>query len=1050
MNTNIDLKGNWRYELDEDDKGIAQKWFDRTLSMDGFMVPGTTASNQLGHPVILEEKLTKETVRCLREKYKYVGACWYQRKICVDTLHQGKKVQLFLERVMVESQVWIDGIYVGRQDSLSTSHDYDITKYITFGKEQVLSIRVDNRDIPKIGPYPSAYTDETQTIWNGMVGRTQLRIQDAYEIKNLVVGVDLDRRKIDLKFHVFGHLAKEETIRLDVKIKDRVKENGVILTSRDHRIDMSDAVTKVEIGMPLVDGIQLWDEFHPVRYELEIAITDNRDGETKTTTVTKEIGFRQIDTKGGILRINGIQRFLRGNIDCCVYPNTGYPPMEVDEWDEIFTRTKNYGLNHVRFHSWCPPEAAFIAADRIGMYLQIEGPVWMDNWMGFPVGCREEHYTYLPEEAERIIDAYASHPSFCIFSNGNELNGDFDLLENILKRARQRNPYLLYTSTTNWDRKVNQQDDLFIAQSADGVGIRGQYFLDSLAEGTMLEFSEGTKKRNIPMISHEVGQYVVYPNVNEIPKYQGALNPVNLKVIKKDLEKMHLQKFTSDFVSASGKLAWLLYKAEMEAALRTKNFGGIQLLGLHDFPGQSTATIGILDCFFDSKGLGAEEEFREFCDDRVVLVNMPKRTYTTKERFEAEVQIANYGEAPLTNVEIIVRFEDMTKKELWSTTFVVEEIPVGLYSGNLHINTDFFHRLTGRTPIVISAGMINDKIEKWNHWEIGVYEDRSEGMTSLENVHSVPRYDNLTQEAVQRLKDGENILLLPKVNNIKEIGPGNFFPVFWSPVHFTSKDACGMMIDTEHPLFHKYFPSKNYADFEWKKLLESGASINLDSVSDFQPITMFVPNFYNNHKFSNIFEAKVLNGKVFVCCIDIETAKPKEIEVDYLEWAIMEYVASTDFEPNQRLEVEELQGLIQEDTAENHTRCNIALNKPAFADSIKSAAYNAQMGNDGNGATYWSAADYEVGHYWQVDLEKEYRITGTKVVFRDEASYMYVIHTSLDGKNWTIASNQTGQVKPIKECSDQFTAMARYIRITYNSRVSGLRAGHYEFEVYAE
>mgnify|MGYP000995717103 FL=1 len=866
MDTNLDLKGIWRYELDEEDQGIKQEWFNRTLSGDGFTVPGTTASNQLGHPVLLEEKLSKETVRCLRENYKYVGACWYQKKFCINKKQQGKRVQLFLERVMLESSVWIDGSYVGRQDSLSTPHCYDITKYITFGQEQVLSIRVDNRDIPKIGPYPSAYTDETQTIWNGMIGRTEIRIQDEFDIKNLAVGVDMENRSIDLKFYIGNYFTQEEKIDFNIKIRDREEENARILTSRVFSQTVSNTAARVETGLPLVDAICLWDEFHPVLYDLEIDITCKKDGASKTTTYTRELGFRQINTKDGTLRINGIQRFLRGNLDCCVYPNTGYPPMDVEEWKGVFTKTRNYGLNHVRFHSWCPPEAAFIAADRLGMYLQVEGPVWMDDWMGYPVGSREEHYTYLPEEAARIIDPYAFHPSFCIFSNGNELNGDFDLLEDILKKLKQRNPYPLYTSSTNWDRKVNPQDDLFIAQSVDGLGIRGQYFLASLAEGTTLEYSEAIAKREVPVISHEVGQYAVYPNVNEIPKFQGVLNPVNYKAIKKDLEEKNLLKYVPDFANASGKLAWLLYKAEMEAALRTKNFGGVQLLGLHDFPGQSTATIGVLDCFYDSKGLGSEEEFREFCDDVVVLVNMPKRTYQTKEMFEAEIQIANYTDAPLTNVEIIMRFEDMAQKELWSTTFKVKEIPVGLHSGNLSIHTDFFHKLTGRTPLVIRAGIRNQKIGKWNHWEIWVYEDTTD-REDFGNLHVVPYYDTLTEEAIQRLENGENILVLPKPDKIGES--------------------------------------------EWKKLLESGASINLDSVADFRPISMFVPNFFNNHKCSNLFEAKVLQGKVLVCSLNFDSEKCKKIEVRYLKQAMMEYFTSADFEPNQRLEVEELQGFFR-------------------------------------------------------------------------------------------------------------------------------------------
>lgn len=1036
MNTVINLHGAWRYELDEMDQGIEQEWYGRLLTNDGFIVPGTTSSNQIGHLNHIEKQLTKEAVKCLRETYKYLGVVWYQTSFCINNHTDRKMVQLFLERIMFESSVWVDENYVGKQDSLSIPHIYDPTQYITLGKEHILTIRIDNRDIYKLGPYPSAYTDETQTIWNGIVGRAEIIVKEELDVENIIPGVNCQKDIIDINFDIRNDF--EEAVGIDLDIC--VKHNDNILTSHFSHYSISKSETRIHSMVPLADSIILWDEFEPVMYDLEIKIGYKKEGHQNSYIYHKQTGFREISQKGGTININGIQRFLRGNIDCCVYPYTGYPPMDIEEWKDIFTKTKAYGLNHVRFHYWCPPEAAFDAADQLGLYLQIEGPVWMDNWMEYTVGSYEEHYEYLPVEALRMIDIYSVHPSFCIFSNGNELNGDFTLLEHILEKLRARNPYILYTSSTNWDRKVNQQDDIFIAHSVDGTGIRGQYYLDELAAGTMLEFTQGIQKRDIPVISHEVGQYGVYPDVEEIPKFTGVLKPLNLEVIRQDLEKKHLLVHVPEFVNASGSLAWLLYKAEIEAALRTKHFGGIQLLGLHDFPGQSTATVGLLDCFYDSKGLGTEEEFRGFCNDTVVLVKMNKFIYKTSENFIADVNIAHYGKELLKDVEIVVKLEDNYKNTFWSKSFKENEIPIGLYSKDMNINVDIFHELKGKTSFVLKAGILGT--DTWNTWNIWVHEELPyDPVTNC--------YDTLDDEAISKLIKGENVLIFPKLGCIKEIGPSKFFPVFWSPVHFASKDPCGMIIDNKHPLFEKYFPTQSYADFEWKNMLENGFSINIDKLPELRPITMFVPNFFNNQKSTNLFEAKVLNGKMMICCIDFSDEE-KYVEMQSMKHAIFEYFESSDFNPDQRIELEDLKKLFKAEELEVNVRKNIALKKPAYSDSIKSASYASQKGNDGSKATCWSAADYNLGHYWQVDLENEYELTGTKVTFNEEANYLYVIHTSTDGEDWELVVNQTGQIKNEKERTDNFTITARYVRITYNGLPSGIPAGHQEFEVYID
>lgn len=1031
----INLQGEWRVEIDTQDAGINDRWFSRPLSGSGFHLPGTCAEHHLGERNTLAPGLTKEAVQCLRTEYTYQGAAWYQTEIHLTDVEAESDIILFLERVMGETQVWIDDLAISKQDSLSIPHQFDITPYVSDGQRHQLTLRIDNRDIHNIGEWPSARTDQTQTIWNGVIGKIELHIRNTYTLNSLLISMDNRSRKVTLNISKPKAIADWQNIVLTLTINDL---NG-------HYIQQEILSTQTPKNQPTIttsfilnDDIVLWDEFTPQLYQVVVTIND-LSHPSNTAKITQTTGFRQISTHDGLLKINGIQRFLRGNIDCCIYPLTGYPPTTEVEWSHIFQQLKQYGINHVRFHSWCPPEAAFTCADRQGMYLQIEGPLWMDNWMDFPVGKYPDHYHWLPEEAERIIRAWSIHPSFCIFSNGNELNGDFQLLQDIIQRLRNLQPQIIYTLTSNWDRQMTKEDDIFIAQSSAGIGVRGQYFLDQLVETTTLNFSTGVQMQTLPVISHEVGQYVVYPNVAEIPCYTGSLIPVNLQRIRDDLEQNNLLPYLNDFINSSGKMALYLYKMEIEAALRTRNMAGIQLLSLHDFPGQSTATVGILDAFYTSKNIIATEAFRHFCCETVPLVMMPTLFYTSDDSFNAELQIAHYSASALHQVTLRVQITNEKQHVIFTEDFAIDEVPVGLLKENLSLQVTPFRTLIGRQSLQVKAELLNTPYQ--NQWDIWVY--------GQEEPCSFPPSVTLCREwspsVEERLQKGEHVLLLPTPAQVKQLASSTWFPVFWSPVHFASKDPCGMVINNQHPLFSRYFPCENHATLEWKALLENSFAMNIDSLEQCAPLTLLTPNFFHNHKNTHLFECCVGEGRLMVCTFNLEVdsliSKP-------FQNALYNYLASADFTPEICLSMPEIRGLFTSSDPEKITRTDLAIGKPAQTDSMKSLNYGPLRGNDGNPSTAWIAADAEVGHYWQVDFESILHITATQVVFNENAVYTYVIQHSRNGIDWDIAVNKTNQIVPQQTHDDEFSVNARFLRIIYQGLSNGIWAGHRQFSAY--
>lgn len=1033
----IHLQGDWRVELDPQDAGTDERWFDRRLTHSGFRLPGSCAEHHLGERHILPPGLTKEAVQCLRAEYSYQGAVWYQTDICLGDIAVNHNIILFLERVMGETQLWIDGFAIGKQDSLSTPHQFDITRYVNEGQTHQLTLRIDNRDIHHIGDWPSARTDQTQTIWNGIIGKIELRIRDINNLNDLLISTDSRSRQVTLNITKPAFITDGQSHVMTIIISEL---NGQHVQQETLSLQLNKGLQAITTSFILNDCVALWDEFTPQLYQLTVEIT-HQDNPTRIAGITKITGFRQISTCDGLLKINSIQRFLRGNIDCCVYPLTGYPPTTEAEWSHIFQQLKRYGLNHVRFHSWCPPEAAFICADREGIYLQIEGPVWMDNWMDFPVGKYPEHYCWLPEEAERIIRAWSIHPSFCIFSNGNELNGDFQLLREIIQRLKSIQPQILYTLTSNWDRPTAEEDDLFIAQSSAGTGVRGQYFLDSLVETTTLNFSTGIQAQTLPVISHEVGQYVVYPNVAEIPRYTGSLTPVNLQRIRDDLVQKKLLAHLGDFIHASGKLALYLYKMEIEAALRTRNMGGIQLLSLHDFPGQSTATVGILDAFYASKNIVTAKAFRHFCCETVPLVMMPTLFYTCDDDFTAELQIAHYGPSPLQHVTLQIQIINENQQAIFTQDFAIEEVPVGLLATALSLQATPFRALRGRQSLQVKAELLNTPYQ--NHWDIWVYGQ----VESYPLPSSITLCREWSPAIEERLQHGENILLLPTPTQVKQLASSTWFPVFWSPVHFASKDPCGMIINNQHPLFSRYFPCANHATLEWKALLENSFAMNIDSLEHCPPLTLLTPNFFHNHKCTHLFECRVGKGRIMVCTLNLEANSDTGISEPFKN-ALYRYLASADFIPEASLTIPEIRDLFTSSNPDEIAKTDLALGKPAQTDSMKSLNYGPLRGNDGNPSTAWIAADAEPGHYWQVDLNNIQHITSTRIVFNEDAVYAYVIQSSLDGIDWDIAVNKTHQIAAQQTHHDEFSVQARFLRIVYQGLPNGIWAGHRQFSAY--
>ena len=977
----IDLSGEWQFALDPEDQWLSadpSAWsFDDSIAL-----PTTTARAGKGNPLQIELNLQQPAMQHLHQKFSYIGPAWYQRTVDIPTTWHDLEVELLLERVIWETQVWVNGQPVGTRDSLSTPHRQSIGPFLRAGQTNTVTVRVDNREKLPIG-IGHAYTEETQSIWNGLVGKIELNARPKVHLSHLRLRPNLARQGVEATVEIQNNTDSPQQGRLVLKLGGGSDDE----IPPSFRVPPGPSTQTFFVPMP--DDAERWSEFTPVLHELSAKLT-TPVGES---VLADTFGLRAFTTQGRHLLVNGNRTFLRGNLECTIFPKTGHPDMTGQEWTRIFQTARDFGLNHFRFHSYAPPRAAFEAADRLGIYLQVELPNW-----SFHMGQRPEVDAFFIAEGERIFREYGNHPSFVMFALGNEIEGDLDAMDQMIVHFRTLEPDLLFTSTSYTfsprGSTPGPQDDFFVSQRTAAGWVRGQGFLNQTTPNTMGDYSEGLSSVSIPLVTHEVGQYNNYPNLAEIPKYEqygSPFRPTAWEAVRDDLISKDRLHEAAAYTRDSGKLAAILYKEDIERALRTPDLSGIQLLQLQDFPGQSTATVGLLDAFWESKGLITPEEFSRSNAPTVPLARLRKMTWENNEFFEAELEVAHFGPAPLTHVAASWKLTD-GDETIGRGTFPASSIPLGngIRIGSIRqsLATVITARRLTLTVSLPVAGAEND-------WSVWVYPATE--TTTLDPPEPNFRIAHgVNTDTILALQNGETVLLLPPVGAVKKAIPGRFIPVFWSPLHFPNQPGTlGATIDPGHPVFRD-FPTGTHTDWHWWELLATSTTVDMSGLDPniAQPFR-FVDKYNRNALPTGIFEAKVGPGKLLVCTLDIESDLEQRIAARQLRRSIEAYLASPNFAPQGELTLDQLAELIGEVSI-------IARASSAHSD------HPAYLAVDGDPQTFWHS-DWTSGErppfQFDLDLLHQRLIHGFRYLPRQDQANGRIGHYSIeisdDGTTWT-------------------------------------------------
>ena len=880
----LSLNGKWAVKLDSSNG-----------SSYAINLPGTLDDAGIGTKNTVKPGLDIAALAHLARKVEYMGKAFYTRTFTVPASWQSKQVTLTLGRVLWKSAVWVDGKPMpGSGESLVTAHQYDLTAYIMPGRQQTITICVDNSNIyPGINVYAKqypakessemahAYTNHTQVKWNGILGSISLTARPDIALYNTRVLPDLRSKKLDIRYEVnnpAGNIYSIASYVLDTKTGKRWPA-GFSKTGQTQK--------ELAATIPFAKEAVYWNEFSPQLYQL-VTIVQSPSGRD---TVRTAFGIREFAAQAGDLYLNNNRIFIRGNLECIIFPLKGYPPMQLKEWKTLFTTAKAYGLNAFRFHSWCPPATAFEAADALGFYLQVELPHW-----NLQVGADTASFAFLEREAHRILDTYGNHPSFLFFSMGNELEGDFGKLNNLVAALKKKDNRHLYSTTTfTFQKKITglpqPQDDYYVTQWTKKGWVRGQGVFNDEKPNFSRDYTAATDGLEVPLISHEIGQYSVFPDINEIAKYKGNLVPQNFIGVRDDMAKKGLLHLAPAYLEATGRFATLLYKEEIERAYKTKGFDGFQLLQLQDFPGQGTALVGLLNAFWESKGVVTAKEFHNYCSELTPLLRFPKAVYTNQETFTAGVELANFYK-PLNNAEVLWKISDEQGKVWRSGTAGVKDYPVGncLPAGEISFG---LQRIVAATRLTVEVAVKGASYR--NAWHVWVYPGHLK-----DNSSNVMVTASLS-EALQALDNGRKVLLCPLPDTLNGI-KGKFVPVFWSPVHFPNQPGTmGLLINNRHKALAG-FPTADHSDWQWWDLTIRSKTLVADGLPEQAIIVRVIDNFVRNQNLTNLFEAKVGKGSLIFCSMDIAIGLDSRPEARQLRYSLLQYMNSPAFKPSVTLQ----------------------------------------------------------------------------------------------------------------------------------------------------
>lgn len=924
----ISLDGEWCFALDPDRRGEWADWASG-YPADLIRVPGSWEEQGFG------EKMKESFIGTWTKRCEYVGQAWYVKEIEIPAEWEGNQVELVLRGVRWICEATLDGQAIGSSESLVQPHRFDLTPHVRAGEKQKLALRIDNEmKLPLEESH--AHSLHTASTWGGITGGAELVRSPHTRIGFVRIAPDAAARSVMLTVDVIREAGSEPADLVSVEIRAANEEAGSEpLVAAQGIVDHEGkAVLTISMG----ESARMWSDRDPFLYAVQVKLLRNG---REIDRMARRFGLRTIRAEGKRILLNGEPVFLRGYVDCSIFPLSGYPVWDKEHYRRQFRIARSYGFNHVRLHSWTAPEPFWEAADEEGMLVQTELPHWSMHYEGRSANVPEEVHAFLKRELDRVVPMLNAHPSFVLLSLGNELikaDGHPGLNE-LVNRARELDPTRLYTDNTGFGE-------------LPAVGREGDYFIPSLnwhppqrtdlsaTPDTREDFRRVTQADAAPILAHEHGQYTMYVRPSEAEKYTGIFEPSWLYSVEESLAKKGLTERVDSFFEASGIHLIRSIKENIERMRRTPGLSGFQYLDLRDFPGQGHNTIGLLDVFWDSKGLIEPEAFRAINDERVLLMRSEGRTLYAGDAIIAEIELSNYGPGPCGPGKLTWQLRSKSGAQSQGTLRTEAAQPDGICRlGTViaHTPTDEVNDWKLMVIFEWDGGQVRNEWEFWSFPRTGSIPGQERIFSNIEALQpvlpdarreyesayltfTIPRgtelaiVNKLTGSVLQYAMDGGKVWLMSAPGEQYDEVHTRYIPPFWSYLWFPTQigHTMGMKIE-QHPALGR-FPNDGFSNWHWYHLVDMASAICLDTVPHVKPIVEVVDNFNRSKRLAYAFEARLGKGSLFVTSLQLtDDDQRKRPETAFLTHEIIRYLLSGFFRPAQELTIGEVLGLFKLD-----------------------------------------------------------------------------------------------------------------------------------------
>ena len=1025
----IHLDGTWAFQLDPNNQGIKEQWWTQqlpdTIKLPGYLQaqgfgekPGPETKFVLSGMLKLGASLSPDPVYDkfrTKENYKsseilqplrhYIGPAWYSREITIPENWNGQHLTMTLERCHWESRVWVDGSPAGSADGIGVPHHYDLTKLLTPGKHRI-TIRVTNEMVVSIGASAHSISDQTQTTWNGILGKMAISATDPIWLDDVQIFPNLAKNEAMVRVTIGNLTGQAGKAKFTLDAKGYNAENKHDPQPTHHTVAFEkEARTTIELHYPMGKGTRLWDEFDPALYHLQVDLSAGKNHHSRTT----RFGMREFGIDGKHFTINGHQIFLRGNADCAVFPFTGHPPMDVASWRKIWQTHKDFGLNHSRFHSWCPPQAAFTAADELGIYLAPEASEWAT------VASKIQE-AFFARESAAILREYGNSPCFVMMALGNERGGKKEILTRLVDGWKNSDRRRRYSAKSNSHANPPAIEYEVVGKIASHR-IRYQmgwpprpaasWFLVKPPQ-TMIDWRVPISKVSKPIIAHETAQICSYPDVEGgIAKFTGFLRPTYLEIARDQLTERGMLDQVPDFIKASGLWQIELTKEEMEGHLRTPGLAGFHWLALNDFPGQGTAPVGFTDFAWDPKSYVDAKKVRQFIAPTVILARLDKRVWSSAEPFHAKIELSHWGQKPIQISDLQASIIDADGKEVFRQSLPAKTFALANAQaiGSIEVPAKQLKKSPAKYTLRVESATHRLK----NHWDFWVFPEK----LNVEKPGKVVVTNNFDAKTRKLLASGAKVLLLPRRETLKGELPLCFLNHYWTSFNRYGGDSSstGMLIDPTHPVFSE-FPTDPHVNWQWWDLLTQTRPMILDQwdtpdawPKSYRPLIQPVDTWKLNRKLAALAEAKVGKGKLMICTMDIESDLENRPVARQFRHSLLRYMKSDQFTPQAMITEKMVQSIYMSADVDSF----ISRLDAEITASSAHPEYPASMAIDGNKNTMWHTnwkkqPGDKHPHHLTIHLPKPSTIKGLSYrprIKKDLGNIAkFAIYTSTDGKTW--------------------------------------------------